>query len=208
MPNSEFVPLDHVGRLMTWWWLIATAMVVGGAIGYAIHSQRTPVYEATATFFVTLDSTKISRELPIDRYQYDEDIALAATEGALRANEVLQAVVAASTAQGIAIDTLTLSQKSAIERRHAFWELRFRHPDPHSAQTVVNLWAERGYETMIAWHTAGNVANYVIFNPPILAELPQQPVSQNRNHLMLAGGMIGLVVGIFTVEWVARRKSV
>ena len=207
---NDFVPITHFSRLMKIWWMVVIAMLIGGIGGYIFHHLHQPVYEATATFYVSIDYAKIpDLHLPEDQTIYNEDLALLSTEWVLRTDEVKQAVVKMAAAQNIRVNTNTLDLNSTIERKHAFWELRFRDPDPLTAQTVVNIWAAKGYQSMLALQGSGKIVDFVIFKPPITASLPQKPVIYDRNRLILAGSLIGFIVGIITTEIIIRipRKS-
>ena len=204
---DEFVPLDHFNRIMKFWWLLALITIVGGLCGYIFSRSHPSQYEAVASFFVTIDSTKMP-ELPNDRYQYDEDISLAVTSAVLQSPEVLQATLAAAAAQGISLDEYTFRVQRSIERRHAFWEIHYRSLDPANAQMIVNLWAEAGYQTMLAWQKNNQIVNYVSFAAPTLSILPRKPVIYDRNKVMLAGSLIGFVIGIFVIETLTSRTRV
>jgi len=207
---DEFVPEVHFNRLMKFWWVIVITTLIGGISGYFFHRSHRPVYEASATFYVTIDYAKIpDLHLPVDQTQYNEDLALASTEWVLRSNEVKQAVIDTATVQNIQVDANILDLNSTIERKHAFWALSFRDPDPLTAQTVVNIWAEKGYRAMLALQGSGKIVDFVIFKPPITASLPQSPVIYDRNRLILAGSLIGLIVSIIALEIIIQfpRKS-
>ena len=85
---------------------------------------------------------------------------------------------------------------STIERKHDIWELRYRSQDPATAQAIVNAWAQTGYQAMLSWQASGKAPDYVIFQPPTQATLPQQPVLYGLNNLVLAGALIGFICGI------------
>jgi hypothetical protein len=200
---SEFSPIEYFSRLMKTWWLIVVAAFLGGFLGYLFHRARPPIYEATASYYVTIDSTKMP-ELPSLQYQYDEDLALAMTQAALMDQGVQSRVIEKAGAQNISIDLVNLQENSGIERKHAFWYLHYRHSDPALAQIVVNLWAEEGYKLMRAWQESKTLLDYVIFAPPRLATLPRRPSLYHQNQVVLAGALIGLLAGIFACEIWAR----
>jgi uncharacterized protein involved in exopolysaccharide biosynthesis len=194
---DEFIPLEKFYRILKLWWVVAITVFVGGALGYIYHASHPPVYEATATFFVGIDMDKMALVPPRqDQIQYNEDMALAAVAGVLRVPEVQEAVIQQSAAQGVQLDAGRLYRNHILERKHAFWELRFRDTDPALAQKVVNLWAEIGYRTMVEWQASGKIVNFVIIYPPTPAVLPLKPAIFDRNRLMAAGGMAGFVIGI------------
>jgi hypothetical protein len=205
---DEFIPIEHFNRLLKTWWIIVAAALLGGLVGYVFHRLKPPVYEATAIFYVTIDSTKLA-ELNAVQRQYDEDIAVSMTEAAMRDAGVQERALIQAAEQNISLDLADLQENSRIERRHAFWQLRFQHPDPAVARTVVNLWAGQSYELIKAWEAGSYLPNYVAFTPPSLAAIPRQPVIYHRNQVVLAGALLGLIAGIVLVEmgaWLAVRS--
>ncbi len=202
---DEFTPVDHFNRLLHLWWLVTLFILLGGVLGFIVHRVRPPVYEATARYFVSIDTQKFPdiKVIGKENYQYNEDIALASTEGIIYSPEVTQAVLKEVKAQNIPLTEASFRQNGVIERKHAFWELQYRDPSPATAQTIVNIWATIGYQTMIKAQQQGSVQNYVMFHEPVLATLPKSAQIYNRNQLMLAGILIGLVTGIFVTDLAA-----
>jgi len=196
---EEYSPRQQLLRLVSYWWLILLAALLGGAGGFLFSLVRAPVYEARAVYVVSVDLTRIPNPLqPLE--QLDEDLALASTQAALLDPGVLQAVVDEASKQAIPIDRISLLHDSVIERRGVFWDLRYHSTNPHTAQIVANLWAVRGYELMLEMQSKGQVPPYVIFNPPQLADIPQAPIDYARTRLILAGGVVGLILGILSTE--------
>jgi hypothetical protein len=60
---------------------------------------------------------------------------------------------------------------------------------------------------MLSWQTLGLAPEYVIFQPPSPALLPQQPVLYGRSNLIIAGALIGLIVGIFLSTSISRSPK-
>ncbi len=197
MTSDEFSPHEYISRVMRFWWVVLLATFLGGAFGFIYFHLHPSVYEATSTFFVTLDMNRFpipgTRE---DLIQYNEDMALNTTEGALLSSDVLNQVVTQAKEMGENLTSQNLLDNYTIERKHDIWELRFRSRDPNFAQSLVNAWAQIGYQQMLAWQASGKAPSYVIFQAPTLALLPQQPVLYGRNNLMLAGALLGFIVGI------------
>lgn len=194
---DELILVERFQRLLARWWLLVIAALAGALIGYLFNMLRPPVYEATARFYVSIDSSKTAHLLdqPL-MYQYDEDMALAATEHILRDALVREIVSEAALKEGIQVAPADLLVDGHIERKHAFWELSYRNPDPGVAQKVVNLWAETGYKSMLAWKENGMLVDYIVFNEFTPADLPEEPVLFDRNSLMLAGAVLGLIAGV------------
>jgi uncharacterized protein involved in exopolysaccharide biosynthesis len=197
MNSNEFSPHEQFSRVMRYWWVVLLATLVGGAFGYLFFHLHAPVYEATSTFFVTLDMNRFpTLGIRQDLIQYNEDMALNTTGGALVSSDVLNEVLVQAQGQGIYLTAADLLDNYTIERKHDVWELRYRSQDPQFAQSIVNIWAQEGYQAMLSWQSSGKAPEYVIFQPPRLALLPQQPVLYGRNNLVLAGALIGFIVGI------------
>jgi uncharacterized protein involved in exopolysaccharide biosynthesis len=197
MASSEFSPIDNLHRILNRWWLVFISIFLGGVLGFAFFQLHHPLYEATATYFVTIDLSRFPIQgVREDLIQYNEDMAVNTTQGALLSTEVLDEVISAAKQEGMTLTRKDLLQNVTIERKHDIWELRYRSQVPADAQKIVNLWAQIGYQAMLTWKTSGLAPDYVIFQPPSPAILPQQPVLYGRNNLILAGALIGLIVGI------------
>jgi hypothetical protein len=197
MPDKEFSPHEYFSRVISYWWVVLFTTILGGTFGFILYHVHAPVYEATATYFVTLDLTQFPIQgVREDLIQYNEDMALNTTEGALLSTELLQRVVSQAKMAGYSVTVKDLLNNYTIERKHDIWELRYRSHDPIEAQAIVDLWAQSGYQEMLSWQASGLSPSYVIFQPPTLAQLPQQPVLYGRNNLVLAGALIGFIIGI------------
>lgn len=208
MSYIEFSPLDYLRRIVNLWWLVFISILLGGTLGFIFFQLHHPVYEATATYFVTIDLTRFPIQgVREDLVQYNEDMAVNTTEGALLSNQVLDEVILQAKQAGFSLTRLDLLDNVTIERKHDIWELRYRSQVPADAQTIVNLWAQIGYQAMLSWQTSGLAPEYVIFQPPSPASLPQQPVLYGRNNLIIAGVLIGLIVGIFLSTSISRSPK-
>jgi uncharacterized protein involved in exopolysaccharide biosynthesis len=205
---DEFIPILQLQKLFKYWWVLVLAGLVGAGIGYAAQAFKSPIYEASASIEAGLDFTKIGVE-PLT--QYDEDIALANVEGAMRSPVTLKAVVQAAQAGQIQVTPETLLQNVIIERKHAFWELRYHDPNPQIAQTITELWAAQTYKTLLDWQKTGFLPVYVLFNSPTPAMPSQGPIAYDRNKMILAAAVIGCFAGILIVQLIkgpARSQTV
>jgi hypothetical protein len=204
MSNEEFVPLDQFNRIFKFWWVVVVFAVIGGLVGFFVHRSKPSVYEAKATFLASIDFNKIDfmhppagAQVPYEFTQYDEDISLVVVEVAL--HQVIPQVLTFAQQNGLAVDKNGLMGQTIIERKHAYWELRFRLPDPVLAQKIVNYWAQEGYAALQANQKAGQIPPYVFFKIDQLAEVPSTPMYFQANSLILSGAVIGLVLGILAV---------
>jgi uncharacterized protein involved in exopolysaccharide biosynthesis len=197
MTENEFSPSEYFSRIIKFWWIVVLATFTGGALGFIFFHLHPPVYEATATYFVTLDLNHFpSLGVREDLIQYNEDMALSTTEGALLSTDVVNSVILQVKNMGQSLSVSDLLYNSTIERKQDIWELRYRSKDPSLAQSIVNTWAQLGYQAMLSWQASGKAPNYVIFQSPTLALIPQQPVLYGRSNLLLAGAFIGFITGI------------
>lgn len=212
MPRQmdEFLPVQHFYRISRLWWLVVVATLIGTACAYIFHRFNPPEYEATATLQVSIDLVQLPflADISGNKLQYNEDLALSTTELAFRSPETYQAVVTRCEAQGLPIpDVHMLYANHSLERRHANWQLHYRHTDPQVAKEVVNIWTELAYETMITWQATGEIPEYLLVKAPILADLPEEPFLYDLYRLLLAGGLIGLMIGILLSDALARKDN-
>jgi uncharacterized protein involved in exopolysaccharide biosynthesis len=85
--------------------------------------------------------------------------------------------------------------------------LRYRHTDPEIAQSIVNYWADLGWQALQDAQTNGKAESFVIVDLVSKAELPQVDIYLNRNNLILAGTLIGFVAGVVVVDFSQRVRG-
>lgn len=194
---DEFVPLDHFYRFLRYWWIAVLTTLLGGLFGLAFSYFHTPIYEAQARITANVDLTKVTK-LPLERQ--DEDMALFNVQAAMLDPQTINNVIQASRQQNIVLDSAKLLKNLTIERKLAFWDLNYRDENPDTAQKVANLWIEEAYKTFLALKDSGRIPSYVILQGVTPADTPQTPIYNQFTWLILAGGIIGLVIGIFIIE--------
>ena len=176
--NDEFVALEHFNRIVHWWWVILATAILGAAVGYAIHRAMPPIYEAQAVFTANLDLNKVDfmhppapTPAPYELTQYDEDMSLAIVQASLIA--VIPQVETFARQNNIPLTEADLLN-----------------------QKIVNFWAQAGYQDLLARQKAGQVPSYVFFDLIQLADLPTSPTYFQTNVFVLAGCLIGIVLGV------------
>lgn len=199
---QEFDPMEHFDHFLRFWWLILAAALLGGLAGFVFSRANAPMYEAVAEFIVEIDLDKVPLE---ELDEYYTDLALETTLAALTSSDVLEQVYAEAARLGQDTTQWDVFAYTAIERQHAIWELRFRHTDAAFAQALVNWWAQQGYQEMLQMQAAGITPDYVVFSPPSLAHTPVEPVYFAANKLILAGSLVGWLVGLLFVEVAGKR---
>jgi len=203
--QNDFDLLKTFNNLLRKWWLILSLAVLGGLVGLAISYILSPLYQAEAVFHASIDFNKVDIEnlnVPTnDPYvftQYDEDLALQAVQRMLvwKSNAAYDYALTLDPS----LEREEFEENSQIKRYHAQWYLRFRHEDPAVAQAVVNYWAELGYKALQIGQESGRVESFVIVDLISEAYLPQVLQYRHRNALVLAGTIIGLVIGVIVVD--------
>lgn len=198
---DEVILRGHFIRLARSWWVLVVASLLGAGAGLFFYARQPVLYEARAIFYVSIDLAALKElEIPDEFFQYNEDLALGVTQAILISPDLLEAVSGESRRQGYDTTPQDLLRNATIERKHAIWELRYRHPDAQAAQRITGLWASKAYETMQAWKESGRTAAYLVFTPPGLEAPPPAPARYGRNRLALAGLLLGFVAGIFLIE--------
>jgi uncharacterized protein involved in exopolysaccharide biosynthesis len=208
MTPNEFSPYEYFNKVIGLWWLVALATFIGGAIGFIFNQLHPPEYEATATYIVTIDLNRFPFQgIREDLIQYNEDMAVNTTQNVLLSQEVRDQVIAQLNTLGISLTHNDLIENTTVERKQDVWELRYRSEDPLQAQKIVDLWALIGYQAMNSWQESGKAPEYVTFNPPTLSVTPQEPVIYDRNKVILAGALIGFIIGVITSSLISRSPK-
>ncbi len=211
MASNEFSPYEYFNRVIGLWWIVALTTFIGGVFGYIFFHLHPPMYEATATYIVTIDLNRFPFQgVREDLIQYNEDMALNTTQNALLSREVRDQVTSQLNSMGIPITNTDLINNSTIERKQDVWELRYRSENPQQAQKIVDMWAKIGYQAMLSWQEAGKAPDYITFNSPTLSVIPYEPVVYNRNKVVLAGALIGFIFGVIATSLISRspKKSI
>jgi uncharacterized protein involved in exopolysaccharide biosynthesis len=211
--NQELIALEHFERMTHYWWLILAAALIGALLGFAINRARPPIYEAQAVLTANIDFNKVDflhpptpTPPPYKLTQYDEDLSLETVKASLLS--VVPQVVEFAQQNGLSLDANDLMAQSTIERLNALWELRFRSANPVTAQKIVNYWAQAGYEDLQARQKSGRLPAYVLFDLIQKADLTASPTYFQTNVFVLAGGLIGIIAGIFIVNFVIKGSRI
>jgi len=199
----------HIIRL---WWVIALGMILGGLLGIGISRILPATYEAEAIFHASIDFRDINFENlvaekggPYEWTQYDEDLALEMVKS------VLLEKVPETYEYAHSLDsTITFPEfrrNFQIERLHAQWYLRYRHPDAQIAANIVNYWAMNGFKAMKTAQAEERLEPYVLLDLISFASDPQEPKYFLTSQFALGGMLIGFVCGILLVTVVERRTA-
>ncbi|MGD0611133.1 MAG: hypothetical protein ABSB41_06420 [Anaerolineales bacterium] len=133
-------------RALSTWWIIVVLMILGGIAGWVFGHLRTPLYEAAATYEVSLDQQQIAMRLSLPPSQLPLDALaqntyLAPVEILFVSPDVRTRLVADATVRGIKLKYQDINQANfSIDRRGTLWFIRVRNTDSLVAVTLVNLW--------------------------------------------------------------------
>lgn len=208
MPDT-FDLKDTLSHWLQNWWKIALFVAVFGALGLGTSFVRQPKYEAEVVIGTSIDQNQLDFTGMIDQFndpltlsQYDVDLIL---DSAYRS--LLQVKPSAfDYAKDLDPDLkrVDFEENVHIERHHYNWFLRFRHPNPEIAQSVVNYWAKAGLAQFEELQSSGRIASYLSVEISTLAQLPQKPIYQNRLNLTIAGAVIGFALGLLVIDFTGR----
>ena len=194
--EQEIIILDEFKRILNLWWLVVLCTIVGGAIGFAFRYVTPPMYESKATIHVAVDFTNtLLNTQPFYSVRiYDEDQAMQVIQAAFV--EAIPQVISYSKSLNLSMDEATFLQNSSIERMLALWDIRFRFKDPTIAQKVVNYWLQQSLIVLKQKKQDGTLKPYLTYDVVANANLPTGPTYYQTNILVLAGGLIGLIIGM------------
>ena len=209
---DTFNLIETINHLLQNWWKITLCVIIFGLLGLAFSFIRPPKYEAEAIFSSTIDYSQLNFENIVDEgdqpyqlTQYDLDLALSAVQRIL--TQVRNKAIAYAQTLDPTLDAATFEQNTLIERLHDRWYLRYRHEDPLIAQSIVNHWAELGAAQLAEEQASDKIESFVLASLIAEANLPNQPIYQNRNSLILAGALVGFGVGVILVDMKYRYFS-
>lgn len=132
-------PREKALTLLTFWWVVAAAALLGGLAGLVIFALKQPVYEAQVAITMGIDFARTGY-----MEQYDKDLALGTAAGIIYSADVMQQLVDEAQAIDIPVDFETLKKNSILERKSFVWLLRVRHTDSNQAAILANRWVELG----------------------------------------------------------------
>jgi len=207
--SDTFDLQDTLSHWLQNWLKIAIFVAVFGALGLGASFILQPKFEAEVVFDTAIDRDQLDFSGLIDQFndpltlsQYDVDLILDSVNRSLL--QIKQS--AFDYAQGLDPDLnrVDFEDNILIERHQYNWYLRFRHPDPEVAQSVVNTWAKISLAQFEETQASGRIAPYPSVEINSLAGLPNKPIYQNRLNLTIAGAVIGFALGLLGIDFTGR----
>lgn len=140
---DDFSPAAATRRVLHAWVWVAGFILIGGLLGWLIHSLRAPAYEGRTTLRMGFDYTRTGWPNEIE-----EDRAIEVAGFLFTSRPVLEKVSAAAATEGITISPDEFFRSLALERRSYTWLLRVRHSQPETAARLADLWLQTGLQTL------------------------------------------------------------
>ncbi len=143
---NDIDPREILDRSLRFWWVAAVGVFLGGAAAWLFTSFRPPVYEATATYSVTLDTQQLAGRLKLDPSQVPTDFAsqnpyLAPAENVFYLPGVISRMASDAQAQGIDFTAGDFRPSAFyLDRKGSNWFVSARSTDPALAARLADLW--------------------------------------------------------------------
>ena len=113
-------------------------MIAGGLLGLLISQVRTPIFESSAVFSVTIDYTQTGALTDIQ-----EDQAMRGVGSVILSDRVIDDTLSAiNNKSGVDLSQTDFLENSFLDREEFRWTLRYRDPDPKIAAMAVNSWSK------------------------------------------------------------------
>ncbi len=135
--NKTFKPLDIVQSITKRWWITVLSMMMSGFCALLLAHLTPPVYEASASFSVTIDYTRTGALSDVEEDQTMRGIGYVITS-----DEVIESVVDEINLQQSDYSRIQFEKDSTLDREEFRWTLRYRSSDPALAEKVASIWAE------------------------------------------------------------------
>ena len=207
--SDTFNLKDTLSHWLQNWWKIAIFVAVFGALGLGASFILQPKFEAEVVFDTAIDQDQLNFSGLIDQFnhpltlsQYDVDLILDSVYASLL--QVKSQAFDYAKDLDPDLNRVDFEENVLIERHHYNWYLRFRHPDPEVAQSVVNTWAKISLAQFEETQASGRIAPYPSVEINSLAGLPNKPIYQNRLNLTIAGAVIGFALGLLGIDFTGR----
>ena len=132
-----FKPFDILLSITKRWWLSVLSMIVGGLCALLFTHFISPVYEASASFSVTIDYTRTGALSDVQ-----EDQAMRGIGYVINSDEVVERVIEQVKLQLSTFSRNQFEKDSFLERGEFQWTLRYRSSAPAFAEKVAHAWVD------------------------------------------------------------------
>jgi capsular polysaccharide biosynthesis protein len=189
--NQSFSPIDVFNRILNSWWWVFLFTLLGGAVGYGIHTFRPPVYESSAKISFNIDYTHSGQLTDVE-----EDQMLGVAGDVIGSPAVLDKVVSAAQSKGISIDLPALNKSIFEERKAYIWVMRVQRAAPQQAAVLAGLWADAAYAALSDGRSHSQNAELLQRNMDGLVSCMQQAVAELPAQVMCSQDLTTIQNGI------------
>jgi len=133
--SAEIVPINTFRKAIQDWWFIVITILVSAIVGWVVHLFIPPLYEARASFSISIDYAHTGRLSDIE-----QDQVLGIVGDIISSPEVYKQVVENAMFEKINIDFSSLENSFFLERQFYIWTMRVRHNDPKVAHRLTEFW--------------------------------------------------------------------
>lgn len=134
--------LELVKYISSSWIALTALMIIGGLAGFLFSYLQAPVYESSASFGVTIDTTQTGALSDVQ-----EDQAMRGVGYVLLNDELVKTTVSRINSESeYTIGEYEFRDNAFVDRGDFSWTIRFRDRDPQRAFEIVNAWAAAAQE--------------------------------------------------------------
>ena len=192
--NQSFSPIEAFNRILNSWWWVFLFMLLGGAVGWGIHTSRPPLYESSAKISFNIDYTHSGQLSDVE-----EDQMLGVAGDVIASPDVLAKVVSGAQARGISIDLPALNKSIFQERKAYVWVMRVRQGTPQEAATLTDLWADAAFAALSDGRSHSQNAEMLQRYLDGLVSCMQQAVAELPAQAMCSQDLVTIQDGIHQV---------
>jgi hypothetical protein len=128
---------NQIKRISDRWYILAALMIIGGLLGFLISMAKTPIFESSAVFSVTIDYTQTGALTDIQ-----EDQAMRGVGSVIFSDKVINKTLSQISKESESeISREDFLENSFLDREEFRWTLRYRDSDPINAEKAINAWA-------------------------------------------------------------------
>ena len=135
--NKTIRPLDILQLITKRWWITVLSMVIGGFCALLVTGFIPPVYEASASYSVTIDYTRTGALSDVQ-----EDQAMRGIGYVITSDEVVESVIDEIKLHQSDYSRNQFEKDSSLDREEFRWTLRYRSSDPAFAEKAAIIWAD------------------------------------------------------------------
>lgn len=134
--------LELIKYISAYWLVLVVLMIAGGLAGFIFSNLRSPVYESSASFGVTIDYTQTGAVSDVQ-----EDQAMRGVGSILLSDSLIEKTLSRIDSGGLSTVSIDEFRDNASADRGDFrWTIHYRDNDPQRAFQIVSAWSAAAQE--------------------------------------------------------------